>query len=247
MAEVLAQQRRVQDVGHAARAPTTVAHQQQRVAGGALRQVHVMPDHHHGLRLFAAQLRQQPHDADLVAQVERVGRLVEQDQRRVLRQHGGDRHALALAAGKRADIAFGQVVHVHRLQRGVAMAMVDIVLPVTRGAIRMARSQHGVDDAVAKGVAARLRQKSAPARQRRQWPRKKRAPVERDLPGRWRAQAGQGAQQGAFSRAVAADHAPAFARRGLPVEFVEQQPAADREGQVVCADHVMGAAVDARS
>ena len=46
-------------VVHGAGAPGTVAHQQQRMAGDPMRQIQVVPDHHHGLALLAAQVRQQ--------------------------------------------------------------------------------------------------------------------------------------------------------------------------------------------
>src|SRR5450830_2119112 len=98
VAQVVAQGGGLHHLGHGAGQPAAVAHQQQRMGRDAVRQVQVMAYHHHGFILFAAQLRQQAHDADLVRQVQRIGRFVQQQQGRILRQHGGDRHALAFAA-----------------------------------------------------------------------------------------------------------------------------------------------------
>ena len=47
------------------------------------------------------------HDVDLVARIERGGRLVGQDDRRFHRQHAGQRDAAALAAGQFGDAAIG--------------------------------------------------------------------------------------------------------------------------------------------
>jgi hypothetical protein len=70
------------------------------------------------------------HHADLMREIQRVGRFVEQQQRRVLRQHGGNRHALAFAAGQGAHVARCQVGHFHRFQRFDGDGVIVAVFPV---------------------------------------------------------------------------------------------------------------------
>ena len=59
-------------------------------------------DEHDGLALVA-QLAQQEHERLFQAGIEAAGRLVEQQQRRLRQQLGGDRDALALSAGEKVD------------------------------------------------------------------------------------------------------------------------------------------------
>jgi hypothetical protein len=48
--------------------------------------------------------------------VECAERFVEQEQLRILGERTGERHALALAAGKLVRLAFGEILHLHQLQ-----------------------------------------------------------------------------------------------------------------------------------
>ena len=71
-------------------------------------------DHQHALVGGGAQGL---HDVELVARIERGGRLVGQDDRRFHREHARQRHAAALAAGQFGDAAIGKFHHVGRPHR----------------------------------------------------------------------------------------------------------------------------------
>ena len=68
-----------------------------------------MRGHHHRQAAFAVERAQQRGDVELVAEVERRRRLVEQQDVGFLRQRAGDDDALLLAAGQRRERPIGQV------------------------------------------------------------------------------------------------------------------------------------------
>src|SRR6266545_7304694 len=67
---------------------------------GDLLQAGVVADDHHAAAVLGGELAQQPGDLAAVGAVEVGGRLVGQDERRVVGQRPGDRHALLLPAGE---------------------------------------------------------------------------------------------------------------------------------------------------
>ncbi len=87
--------------------------QQQSMGRVAPRQVKVMQDHHDGMAARACQPGQGFQHHDLVAQVKVGGGFVQHQQRRLLRERGGQRNALALAAGQGQHIAPGQRIEIH--------------------------------------------------------------------------------------------------------------------------------------
>ena len=69
------------------------------------------------------------HDIDLVTRIERGGRLVRQDHRRLHREHARQRDAAALAAGEFGDAAlaeFHDVGRLHRPQHGLGVRSASI-------------------------------------------------------------------------------------------------------------------------
>ena len=57
------------------------------------------------------------HDLDAGARVERAGRLVRQDELRIVDQRARDGHALLLSAGELARLVIDAVRQAHRVQR----------------------------------------------------------------------------------------------------------------------------------
>jgi hypothetical protein len=95
--------------------------------------------------------------------------------------------------GQGAHVARGQVFDFHRGQRVQRRLVVVAALPVAPGVVGVARRQHGVHRAVGEGVAARLRQVGAPAREFFQRPVVQQAAVELHRAALGLAQAGDGA------------------------------------------------------
>jgi hypothetical protein len=154
----------------------------------------------------------------------------------LLGQQGGNRHALALAAGQRAHVARRQVTHVHRRQGFQRNLMVVAAFPVAVGVVRVARREHALEHRVGKGVVARLGEKGALARQVGQRPGCQGASADVDGAAVGLVQACQCAQQSALAGAVAADDAPAFARLRRPVEALHQGAPGNGQAQVVGGD-----------
>ena len=73
------------------------------------------------------------HQQDLMGEIEARRRLVEDEQRRVLREGAGEEDALALAAGELRDGAIGEIERVGFRQRGLRRAGDRAALPATRG------------------------------------------------------------------------------------------------------------------
>ncbi|MND63268.1 hypothetical protein D3C80_545740 [compost metagenome] len=61
--------------------------------------------------LPSVQIAQEIEKLDLVGDVEKGRRLIEQKKRRFLRKHHGDPHTLALPAGKLVNGALGKLFH----------------------------------------------------------------------------------------------------------------------------------------
>ena len=194
-----------------------------------------MDGHQAGPAALARQAPQVLEHGHLVVQVEVRHRLVEQQQRRILRQQRRQPHALAFAAGQRGDVVVGQRAQVHRVQRGMRDAAVVRALPGPAAQVRMAAEQHHVGDAGAEGIVLRLRQQAALARQLAHRPVGQRLALEHDASGTRRAQPGQRVQQRGLAAAVGPQHAPQFAAMHLQVEGVDQRA---RSGHHLQAFHV---------
>jgi hypothetical protein len=76
------------------------------IAGG---EIEIVQDHDHGRAARVVQIGQKIEHLDLVVDVEKSRRLVEQQDIRLLRQRHGDPDALALAARELIDRPFGKI------------------------------------------------------------------------------------------------------------------------------------------
>ncbi len=90
---------------------------------------------------LARQLAQAIEELDLVAQVEEARRLVEQEERRLLRQRAREEDALPLAARERADGAVGEGAGAGALERGAGDGEVALRLEGDPAEVRMAAEQ----------------------------------------------------------------------------------------------------------
>ena len=111
-----------------------------------LRQRHVVDVDDGGELALGADLADQPHDLARGLGIEARGRLVDQQQVRLLLQRARDADALALAAGKRIG-ALVDMLGQARRDRAAAKALVDIGLRKAprRTSARTARSRAGPD------------------------------------------------------------------------------------------------------
>ena len=80
-----------------------------------------------------------PHRRDLVGEVEERGRLVEEQDARLLRERAGEEDAAPLAAGEGVEAAVGEVDEVARRERAVDRAAVEAGSASARSPCRGAR------------------------------------------------------------------------------------------------------------
>ena len=94
----------------------TVEHRDHLIADTG-RFIDVVEHHDNGPVFFPIQPHYELHDLELVRHVEIGGRLVEQEQRRLLRQRHGNPGALSLAPGELVDDPLAQLGHSRQAQR----------------------------------------------------------------------------------------------------------------------------------
>jgi hypothetical protein len=75
------------------------------------RQVDVVGDHDHGYRLLPFQGLHQVHQAQLVGEIQRCGRLVQEDDVRPLAQRPRNRSPLLFPAAELVELSIGEVLH----------------------------------------------------------------------------------------------------------------------------------------
>jgi hypothetical protein len=143
-------------VGRAVPEQTPVAQQRQRVAHRC-REIEVVGGHHHRHVLLAAQLAQQRRHFELVAEVERCRRFVEQQHFGTLRQRAGDDHPLPFAAAQRGERAMGQMRRARGLKRFTRDRQVGGALELHRAEMRMAPHQDDLERGVVEGGMGVLR------------------------------------------------------------------------------------------
>ncbi len=210
------------------RADAAVAQQQHAV--GVQRERQIVLHRDHGVR--AAELAAQPGQRHLVRRVEVGAGLVEQQHRRLGRQRAREQHALALAAGQRAQppvlpgaafAAFDRAVD-DRLVGGTGRAEQPQVRQPAQ-VHRLARGQLAAD------VAGLREPGDAPAALGR-GERSERALVERDATGARGQQSGECAQQRRLAGTIGADDdRPAGLEAAA--QSVQHRPAAELDDQAL--------------
>jgi hypothetical protein len=151
----------------------------------------------------------------LMVQVEEGGRLIEEEQLRLLGQRPGRQEEAPFAAGERGDDAPREVGNLERLQRPAGHCQVVCPGKPPGPEVRSASHQHQLQAGEAGVPLERLRHPGHPPGEVPpvpvgQWPTE-----EPDLPGDWTEHTQHGAEQGALSRAVGPQHRPEAPRLDL--------------------------------
>ena len=161
-----------------------------------------MQHHQHGQPEPPVQVAHQLDDLELAADVEKSGRLVEQQQLRLLREGHRDPRPLPLAAGEGCDAAvpqFGQPGHPEHLGDYLAVVRIHHAKP---GAVREAPETDQFIDCDFTGGVVQLRQDRHPARQRGGVAGVDRLAVEQHIAGFRLQQPPDHLEQGGFAAAV---------------------------------------------
>ena len=175
------------------------------------------------------------HDVDLVARIERGGRLVRQHHRRFHRQHPRQRDAAALAAGQFGDAAFGEfhdVGRLHRPQHGLGILRrqprrIGRAMRIAAERDDIPRRQRPVHDVALRQIGEALG--ALAQRQRRQ-----RVAADLDV-AVGRHQPRQRAQQRGLAGAVRPDQRDQMARRQRQRDVVQHGAAGQRHVRRRCA------------
>ncbi len=139
---------------HAGRVPgnhDAAVVQQQEPVGELPGQREVVHHRQHGQRSFPAQLVHQFQGRHPAAQVQRAGRLVEQQHRRVLGQGAGQHRPLQFAAGQGAERAAGHRAELHPVQQPGADVPVGLRLGAQVADVRGPAQQHVVQGGHVRG------------------------------------------------------------------------------------------------
>src|SRR5690606_20007968 len=167
------------------------------------------------------ELAQQARDGDGRAEVEVGGRLVEDEQRRFLRERDRDLRALELAAGERREVAVGELGDPGALHRPLDGLLVPAARPAQRPQVRGTAELDGLANGHPLGHAGALGDERAQAREPAATQRGDVLPGEADPPAAGPLDAGAGAREGRLARTVRADdrdEPPGLDRREGAVE-----------------------------
>ena len=208
----------------------------------AVEQVAVVRDQQHGMRIFR-DIVLQPQRA---FEVEIVGRLVEQQQVRLRKQHGGQRHAHAPAAGEGRGRPLlrlvveaeagkdGRRARLGRMRVDVGEPHVDLGDAVrVGGGLFLGQQRRALDV----GLEHDLDQRLLGARRFLRHLADARVLRQADRAGLGLKVAGDGAEQRRLAGAVAADEPGLRARRQGQRGMVEEQASGDAERKVVDDQH----------
>ena len=193
----------------------------------------------HGHAVILVEPQQQRRHLQLVAEVERRGRLVEQQQRGRLRQRRGNHDALLLAAAQLVKRAIGQVRRAGGGQRLARNA--DVVGPFDgeHAEVRVAAHQHDLDRGVLEGEFGFLRHDRDAPRHVAARQAIERLVAEQDAAGRRPPRAAQQAQQRGLAGAVRAENADERAFGQADADAVDDERAVGRvaKGNLFCGKH----------
>ena len=185
-------------------------------------------EHHRHLPL-AIQTGQQRGDFELISEVERCGRLVEQQDLGRLREGAGDDDALFLAAAQRHVAAIGQMCRACRLERLSRDGEVRGPFELKRAEVRMAPHQHHLHHGVIEGGMRLLRHDRDVARQLAARHRPERAVAKTHASTVWTQDAAQQLEQRGLAAPVRTEKARERTRRDLHRRIGQRKCAAVRE------------------
>ena len=161
--------------------------------------------------LVGVQAAQQRLHFDLVADVERCGRLVEQQQLRALRQRAGNHDALPFAAAERAERASFERRGAGRVERAPGDGEILRPFERERAEVRKAAHQDDVEDGEVEGRVGFLRHDGDSPRDVAARPLGHRPAVERHRAGLRTQRAAEDLQQRGLAGAVGAENADQIA------------------------------------
>src|SRR5580765_6547124 len=156
--------RRQHGVGRSLRDDASVLQQHQFRAQGC-RQVQVVRRHHHRRPAVAVQAGEQRRDLELKAEVERGGRLVEQQHVGRLSQRTGDHDTLFLAAAERREAAILEAGGAGVGHRAPGDRQVARALELERAEVRVAAHHHDLERRIVERAVCFLRHDGDPPRQ----------------------------------------------------------------------------------
>src|SRR5688572_30358538 len=220
--------------------PATVTEEQQRLVGIASGEADVVEAHDDGPSRVREPAADFEHD-DLMPRVELLDWLVEQVDRRILREYGGHGQPAALAAGKGPDIALIELREIdigERLPRDIAIA---VTFPLPEIDVRMAPDEYGVKHRAGKRVFHCLRQEAQAACEGPSRPLHQTPTVDPDLTGRCGVEPREGMQGRTLSRAVATEHREDRAGPNLHRERLDEIAAGYTQGERFAGEPLLGA------
>ncbi len=183
-------------------------------------QLEVVGRHEDGLAHCPRELVEQLHDLHFAGEIEEGGRLVEEDDRRLLREGFGDHHLLSLAVAQGLDHAMGEMADLNVLE-----SLADD-LPVLL-AERAPKTGVGAAAEADQLLDAHVADFALVGQHHADHPREplvrvfaQRAAHQSDLAAQWGLEAGKGAEQGRFARPVGAKQAGELAGADGRVDLV---------------------------
>jgi hypothetical protein len=200
----------------------------QQLVGEGSGVVQLVQDGHDREAVAGGQVAQQLEQLELVADVEERGGLVEQQQRRLLRERDGDPDPLAFAAGELDHQAVGEGLDARGGHRPAHRLGIGVGGTAEEAPVRVTSEQDELADRDAVGHQRRLRKVGQSPGQRSGAERVEPVTVDEDGARLGGGQPGEDAQQRRLPRAVGADQHGAGPRR-------DRQPDPAHDGGIVVA------------
>ena len=183
-------------------------------------QLEVVGRHEDGLAHCPRELVEQLHDLHFAGEVEKSGRLIKKNNRRLLREGLGDHHLLPLAVAQGLDHAVGEMADLNVLESLADDLPVLLAERAPKTGVGAAAEADQLLDAHVADLAL-VRQHHA------DHPREplvrvfaQRAAHQSDLAAQWGLEAGKGAEQGRFARPVGAKQAGELAGSDGRVDLI---------------------------
>ena len=158
-----------------------------------------------GAALIGESAEQAEH-RELVVRIEMIGRLVQQENARLLGEQCGHGHPALLPAGEGVGAPRGEIPHVHRRERLARQALILGRLPLPQCQVWVAADQHRLQCGGDEGILQVLRQQPQPQRHGPALELQERRAIEQYLAAGGRAQPGQRVQGEGLARTVAAEN-----------------------------------------
>src|SRR5712691_2217958 len=218
-------QRLVEDLGRRAEPRDASIGEQQQAVGDFGRQIQIVRDEQDRQAPLPIEAPQERGRLRLVAEVEVRGRLVQDEQARLLGERPRDDRPLGLATAERRERQRREVEPACRVHRGARGSHVRRILEVAPWGVRVATHQNQLLDRERKVPRYALRDDGDPARERYPSPVAQSLALERDLAFSGLEHAREEPDQRGLAGAVRTDDADDLARRDREGEIREPERA----------------------